>query len=90
MDICETDWSTILYTSGSTGLSKGVIRTQRMIYDYAMQMAAEHEFYKTEHISILSHSPLFHTGGLSMLLKSVALCGTYVGVNGVEPDVYAS
>lgn len=89
VDICETDWSTILYTSGSTGLSKGVIRTQRMIYDYAMQMAAEHEFYKTEHISILSHSPLFHTGGLSMLLKSVALCGTYVGVNGVEPDVYA-
>lgn len=87
--ISETDISTILYTSGSTGLSKGVIRTQRMIYEYAMQMAAEHEYYKTDEICILSHSPLFHTGGLSMLLKAMALSGSYVGINGVKADVVA-
>lgn len=86
VEISETDISTILYTSGSTGLSKGVVRTHRMSCEYAMQIAAEHEYYKTEPICILSHSPLFHTGGLSMLMKALALSGSYVGVNGVSPE----
>lgn len=86
VEIAETDLSTVLYTSGSTGLSKGVVRTHRMSCEYAMQIAAEHEYYKTEPICILSHSPLFHTGGLSMLLKALALCGSYIGVNGVDPE----
>lgn len=87
-DIHDSDYSTVLFTSGSTGLSKGVIRTHRMIYDYCMQLAAENEFYKTELISVISHSPLFHTGGLCVLMKTLALSGTYVGVNGVNPQQY--
>lgn len=83
----EQDYSTILYTSGSTGLSKGVIRTHRMIFEYAMQMAAENEYYKTDRVCILSHSPLFHTGGLSMLMKALALSGSYIGINGVDPEL---
>lgn len=86
-NIKESDWSTILYTSGSTGMSKGVVRTHRMIFDYAMQMAAENEYYKTEEIRLLSHSPLFHTGGLSMLMKTLVLCGTYIGINGIDPKL---
>lgn len=90
VDIAETDWSTILYTSGSTGLSKGVVRTHRMVFEYAMQMAAEHEYYKTERVCILSHSPLFHTGGLSQLMKSLALSGSLVVVNGVDPELISA
>lgn len=88
--IRETDWSTILFTSGSTGLSKGVVRTHRMVFEYAMQLAAEHEFYKTDPVRILSHSPLFHTGGLSMLMKALALGGTYITVRGFDPDEVCS
>lgn len=36
VEISETDISTILYTSGSTDLSKGVVRTHRMSCEYAM------------------------------------------------------
>ena len=61
-----------------------------MVMAYAMQMAAEHEYYKTESICILSHSPLFHTGGLSMLMKSLALNGSYIGVNHLDPETYGS
>ena len=89
IEIMETDWSTILFTSGSTGISKGVVRTHRMVMAYAMQMAAENEYYKTERICILSHSPLFHTGGLSMLMKSLALGGSYIGINNVRPEIVA-
>ena len=89
VEIRETDLSTILFTSGSTGVSKGVVRTHRTIMAYTMQIAAEHEFYKTDRVCILSHSPLFHTGGLSMLMKSLALGGSYIGVNGLDDKMYA-
>lgn len=89
VEIKETDLSTILFTSGSTGMSKGVMRTHRIIMAYTMQIAAEHEYYKTDRVCILSHSPLFHTGGLSMLMKSLALGGSYIGVNGLDDEMYA-
>lgn len=90
MDISPDDWSTVLFTSGSTGMSKGVVRTHGIMWNYAAQLAAENEFYKTDEIRLLSHSPLFHTGGLSMLIKTLMLGGTYIGVNSVEPAVIAA
>ena len=72
-----TDESLLLFTSGTTGISKGVIRSQQVIRDYALMMALENDnSHRTE--ILLTHCPLFHTAGMSLVMKMAALSGTLV------------
>ena len=78
------DESIILFTSGTTGVSKGVLRTQQMVRDHALMLAIENNNSHVPEI-LLTHCPLFHAGGLLCLLKMAALCGTLILVDKVEP-----
>lgn len=72
-----SDESLLLFTSGTTGVSKGVVRSQQMVRDYALMMAAENGSCHRYEI-LLTHCPMFHTAGMSLLMKMAALSGTLI------------
>lgn len=82
-DIGEDDGSLLLFTSGTTGVSKGVMRSQRVIRDYALMMAIENE-NATNHEVMVTACPLFHTAGMSLLMKMAALRGTFALADGFD------
>lgn len=77
------DESLLLFTSGTTGVSKGVVRSQQVIRDYALLMALENDNYHSQE-TLLTHCPLFHTAGMSLVMKMAALAGTLVLVDKVD------
>ncbi|MDR3363018.1 MAG: acyl--CoA ligase [Desulfovibrio sp.] len=79
------DESVLLFTSGTTGVPKGVIRSQQVIRDYALMMAIENENCQKPEV-LLTHCPLFHTAGLSLIMKITAVGGTFVLLNRVVPQ----
>ncbi|CAH1442026.1 unnamed protein product [Lactuca virosa] len=54
----------ILYSSGTTGLSKGVVLTHRSIIATALMVTSDQEFYKEGRSVFLCVVPLFHIMGL--------------------------
>lgn len=78
-----SDESLLLFTSGTTGVSKGVVRSQQVIRDYALMMALENGDCHRHEI-LLTHCPLFHTAGMSLVMKMAALGGTLVLTDRVD------
>lgn len=82
-ELGEDDGSLLLFTSGTTGVSKGVLRSQRIIRDYALMMAIENE-NASEREVLVTACPLFHTAGMSLLMKMAALAGEFVLADGFD------
>ncbi|MBI9071943.1 MAG: AMP-binding protein [Melioribacteraceae bacterium] len=75
-EINEDDIALILYTSGTTGHSKGVMLTHKNIVYDAEATATLVNF--TEHDKLLSILPLYHTYEATLGLVTPVLCGASV------------
>ncbi|NCC68850.1 MAG: long-chain fatty acid--CoA ligase, partial [Clostridia bacterium] len=85
VDLNADDESVIILTSGTTGTAKAVLRTQSMMREYGLMLAIENDnFHKPE--VALTHCPFFHTACLSILVKMLSLCGTFVLVSRVDAE----
>lgn len=62
--VSQNDVAAILYSSGTTGLSKGVVLTHRSIIATALMVTSDQEFYGEGESVFLCVVPLFHIMGL--------------------------
>ena len=63
--LTENDSVMILYTAGTTGLSKGVIITHKMLFWNSINTGLRLDLHSGDHTQ--SFAPFFHTGGWNVL-----------------------
>lgn len=73
VDRTSDDLAAILYTSGTTGRSKGAMLTQGNLLSNAQSLVSAWEFSSND---VLLHAlPIFHTHGLFVASNTLFLCG---------------
>ena len=73
VDRCETDLAAILYTSGTTGRSKGAMMSHGNLLSNALTLV---DYWKFTASDVLLHAlPIFHTHGLFVASNTILLCG---------------
>ncbi|KAK4427160.1 4-coumarate--CoA ligase-like 7 [Sesamum alatum] len=78
--VTQTDAAAILYSSGTTGTSKGVVLTHRNFIASALMMTSDQETYGDSRNVFLCFLPMFHIFGLSALLYAQLQRGNTVVV----------
>ncbi|MDP2302154.1 MAG: AMP-binding protein [Ignavibacteria bacterium] len=73
VNISEEDPVMILYTAGTTGLSKGVLINHRMLFWNAVNTGLRLDLNSQDHTQ--SYAPFFHTGGWNVLFTPFLLHG---------------
>ena len=75
----------ILFTSGTTGVSKGIARTHKMMDIYS-RVISDDGFSRQGAEVMLTPAPLYHAAGLCCVIKMARLAGTLVLVDSFCPD----
>ncbi|XP_019188981.1 PREDICTED: 4-coumarate--CoA ligase-like 7 [Ipomoea nil] len=78
ISINQSDTAALLYSSGTTGLSKGVILTHRNFIATSQMVAADQDAAGEPQNTFLCFLPLFHVFGLSIILYSQLARGNSV------------
>ncbi|KAJ4971245.1 hypothetical protein NE237_004344 [Protea cynaroides] len=63
----QTDTAALLYSSGTTGTSKGVVLTHRNFISAALMVTSDQDFAGEMHNIFLCFLPMFHIFGLSII-----------------------
>lgn len=79
------DPSVVLFTSGTTGAPKGVIRTQEQVFLHGITLALRNDHPGAIDV-MMSTAPLYHIGGLQGFLKMLVLGGTYITLERIDPE----
>nr|GMD19014.1 4-coumarate--CoA ligase-like 7 [Ipomoea batatas] len=82
VSINQSDTAALLYSSGTTGLSKGVILTHRNFMATSQMVAADQDAAGDPLNTFLCFLPLFHVFGLSIILYSQLARGNSVVIMG--------
>ncbi|OVA06957.1 AMP-dependent synthetase/ligase [Macleaya cordata] len=67
VSIKQTDTAALLYSSGTTGTSKGVILTHRNFISAALMVTSDQDFDNQMHNRFLCFLPMFHIFGISII-----------------------
>ncbi len=82
--VTEGDLAALFYTSGTTGVAKGAMHTQRSLVSSALHFMATWPFDRQTRWLVAS--PMFHTGGIIGTLATVWAGGTHVIMPRFDPD----
>jgi fatty-acyl-CoA synthase len=83
----EEDDVLIVYTSGTTGVPKGAVLTQRALLSNGANSVHAHELTQDDHV--LTALPLFHVGGLNIQTLPALLTGAQVTLHArFEPGAW--
>ena len=84
--LSENDFVMILYTSGTTGLSKGAVINHKMLFWNAVNTALRLDLNSQDHTQ--SFAPFFHTGGWNVLFTPFLHCGaSHTLLTKFDPDL---
>ncbi|HEY1727013.1 MAG TPA: AMP-binding protein [Candidatus Baltobacteraceae bacterium] len=81
--VSEETYSIMLYTSGTTGRPKGVLRTHRAERAAALAHIAQNHYGRSERT--LGVMPLYHTMGIRSLIAMTMLNGRFVAMPRWDP-----
>ncbi|WJZ93794.1 hypothetical protein VitviT2T_012706 [Vitis vinifera] len=76
--VVQTDTVALLYSSGTTGTSKGVILTHRNFIAAGVMVTADQAYYGESSNVFLCFLPMFHIFGLSVILYAQLVRGNTV------------